>query len=84
MQVVNLPNCRLTAKRAQVPLDHGRGQLDLLAVPWAAVPGNHDITAPVLSLTFGSGPAPEPRFHEPDGVRHLIQNEDIPDPYQGR
>jgi 3',5'-cyclic AMP phosphodiesterase CpdA len=38
----------------------------------------------VLSLTFGPGPAPQPRFHEPDGIRHLIQNADIPDPYQGR
>lgn len=38
----------------------------------------------VLSLTFGPGPAPEPQFREPDGVRHLIQTADIPDPYQGR
>jgi hypothetical protein len=38
----------------------------------------------VLSLTFGPGPVPEPQFHEPDGIRHLIQGVDIPDPYQGR
>jgi hypothetical protein len=38
----------------------------------------------VLSLTFGPGPAPEPQFHEPDGIRHLIQGADIADPYRGR
>ena len=38
----------------------------------------------VLSLTFGRGQMPEPQFHEPDGIRHLIQNQDIPDPYRGR
>jgi len=38
----------------------------------------------VLSLTFAPGQVPEPQFHEPDGIRHLIQNADIPDPYQGR
>lgn len=38
----------------------------------------------VLSLTFGPDPAPEPQFHEPDGIRQLIQTADIPDPYQGR
>jgi 3',5'-cyclic AMP phosphodiesterase CpdA len=56
---------------------------------WAVLP---DHAQPVLgakrcgllSLTFGPGPAPEPQFREPDGIRHLIQNVDFPDPYQGR
>jgi 3',5'-cyclic AMP phosphodiesterase CpdA len=38
----------------------------------------------VVSLTFGPGPALEPQFREPDGIRQLIQNVDVPDPYQGR
>lgn len=38
----------------------------------------------VLSLAFGPGPLPEPQFREPDGIRHLIQTEDFPDPYRGR
>jgi len=38
----------------------------------------------VLSLKLGPGPAPEPGFHEPDGIRHLVQTADIPDPYLGR
>ena len=38
----------------------------------------------VVSLTFGPGPAHKPQFREPDGIRQLIQNVDIPDPYQGR
>jgi 3',5'-cyclic AMP phosphodiesterase CpdA len=38
----------------------------------------------LLSLIFGPGPAPEPGFREPDGIRHLVQNVDIPDPYHSR
>jgi 3',5'-cyclic-AMP phosphodiesterase len=38
----------------------------------------------VLSLTFGPDPAPHPEFCEPEGIRHLVQNVDIPDPYRGR
>jgi 3',5'-cyclic AMP phosphodiesterase CpdA len=38
----------------------------------------------VVSLTLGPGPALEPQFREPDGIRHLIQKVDIPDPYEGR
>jgi len=56
---------------------------------WAVLP---DDAQPVfgakrcglLSLSFGPGPAPEPDFREPVGIRHLIQSTDIPDPYQGR
>jgi len=35
----------------------------------------------VLSLIFGPGLEPQPEFSEPDGIRHLVQNVDIPDPY---
>ena len=38
----------------------------------------------VLSMTFEAGQTPQPQFHEPDGIRQLTQNIDIPDPYQGR
>ena len=56
---------------------------------WAVLP---DAAQPVfgakrcglLSVTFAPGLAQEPQFREPDGIRHLIQNVDIPDPYQGR
>ena len=56
---------------------------------WAVLP---DHAQPVLgakrcgllSLTFGPGPAPEPQFDEPDGIRHLVQSADIPDPYRSR
>jgi 3',5'-cyclic AMP phosphodiesterase CpdA len=38
----------------------------------------------LLSLTFAPGTAPQPEFREPDGIRHLVQNVDIPDPYHIR
>jgi hypothetical protein len=38
----------------------------------------------VVSLTFGPGPVPEPQFREPDDIRHLVQNTDIPDFYHAR
>ncbi len=38
----------------------------------------------VLSLAFGAGLAPEPKFCEPDGVRQLTLTADIEDPYVGR
>lgn len=56
---------------------------------WAVLP---DDAQPVfgakrcglLTMTFGPGPVPKPQFREPDGIRHLIQSTDIPDPYRGR
>jgi len=56
---------------------------------WAVLP---DSAQPVLgakrcgllSMTFGGDAPPEPSFHEPEGIRQLTQNVDIPDPYQGR
>jgi 3',5'-cyclic AMP phosphodiesterase CpdA len=38
----------------------------------------------VLSLAFGPGIAPQPKFCEPDGIRQLTLTADIEDPYHGR
>lgn len=35
----------------------------------------------LLSMTLEAGQPPEPAFREPEGIRHLVQNVDIPDPY---
>ena len=41
--VIHLGDLSLDGARNPADLDHARGQLELLPVPWAAVPGNHDI-----------------------------------------
>jgi hypothetical protein len=38
----------------------------------------------VLSLAFGPGHTPQPKFCEPDGIRQLTLTADIKDPYHGR
>jgi 3',5'-cyclic AMP phosphodiesterase CpdA len=38
----------------------------------------------LLSVILEAGQTPEPQFHEPDGISHLILNVDIPNPYHGR
>jgi 3',5'-cyclic-AMP phosphodiesterase len=62
---------------------------DHLWVPttWAVLP---DQAQPVLgakrcgvvSVSFEPGLAPEPSFHEPDGIRQLTITADFPDPYR--
>src|SRR5215475_419979 len=41
--VIHLGDLSLDGARNRADLDHARGQLELLPVPWTAVPGNHDI-----------------------------------------
>jgi 3',5'-cyclic AMP phosphodiesterase CpdA len=41
--VIHLGDLSLDGARNPADLDHARGQLEMLPVPWAAVPGNHDI-----------------------------------------
>src|SRR5215469_2253658 len=41
--VIHLGDLSLDGARNAADLDHARRQLDRLPVPWAAVPGNHDI-----------------------------------------
>lgn len=43
--VIHLGDLSLDGARNPADLDHARGQLEMLPVPWAAVPGNHDIGA---------------------------------------
>ena len=41
--VIHLGDLSLDGARSAADLDHARRQLDRLPVPWAAVPGNHDV-----------------------------------------
>lgn len=41
--VIHLGDLSLDGARHPADLDHARGQLETLPVPWTAVPGNHDI-----------------------------------------
>jgi 3',5'-cyclic-AMP phosphodiesterase len=41
--VIHLGDLSLDGARNPADLDHARGQLEMLTVPWTAVPGNHDI-----------------------------------------
>jgi hypothetical protein len=41
--VIHLGDLSLDGARNPSDLDHARRQLDMLAAPWTAVPGNHDI-----------------------------------------
>ncbi len=41
--VIHLGDLSLDGARNPADLDHARGQLEMLPVPWTAVPGNHDI-----------------------------------------
>jgi 3',5'-cyclic AMP phosphodiesterase CpdA len=41
--VIHLGDLSLDGARNPADLDHARGQLEMLDVPWTAVPGNHDI-----------------------------------------
>jgi hypothetical protein len=41
--VIHLGDLSLDGARNPADLNHARGQLELLPVPWTAVPGNHDI-----------------------------------------
>jgi 3',5'-cyclic AMP phosphodiesterase CpdA len=41
--VIHLGDLSLDGARNPADLDHARSQLELLPVPWTAVPGNHDI-----------------------------------------
>lgn len=41
--VIHLGDLSLDGARNPADLDHARAQLELLPVPWIAVPGNHDI-----------------------------------------
>ncbi|MGH3301754.1 MAG: metallophosphoesterase family protein [Streptosporangiaceae bacterium] len=41
--VIHLGDLSLDGARNPADIDHARGQLEMLPVPWTAVPGNHDI-----------------------------------------
>ncbi len=41
--VIHLGDLSLDGAHNPADLDHARGQLEMLPVPWTAVPGNHDI-----------------------------------------
>ena len=41
--VIHLGDLSLDGARNPADLDHARRQLDLLPVPWRAIPGNHDV-----------------------------------------
>jgi 3',5'-cyclic AMP phosphodiesterase CpdA len=41
--VIHLGDLSLDGAGNRADLDHGRRQLDLLPVPWRAIPGNHDV-----------------------------------------
>ncbi len=54
--VIHLGDLSLDGARNRADLDHARRQLEMLRVPWAAVPGNHDIGDNPLPGTPGDLP----------------------------